>query len=88
MHRAYPSRYYVLAVTCLLAAMQILAWVTFSPIADEAKEWYGLTDDEITLLPSKPVHLCQCLHFFSSLQSNMLCHINYSIHLVAAKVWP
>jgi hypothetical protein len=69
-HRAYTSRYYILTVVSLLAAMQNLGWVTFSPIAGEAKEWYGLTDDEITLLPSKPNHILHCftLHFKPTVQ--------------------
>lgn len=50
-HRTYMRRYYVLIVLSLLAAHQNIAWATFSPIASEAKDDYGLTDAEITLLP-------------------------------------
>lgn len=50
-HKTYFGRYYVLIVVSLLAVQQNIAWVTFSGIADVAKSSYGLTDDEITLLP-------------------------------------
>lgn len=52
-HKTYFGRYYVLVVVTLLAVQQNIAWVTFSGIADSAKSSYGLTDDEITLLPGE-----------------------------------
>lgn len=50
-YRSYPSRFYVLTVTALLAMHQNVAWLTFSPITNQAKRDYGLTDVELTLLP-------------------------------------
>lgn len=50
-YRVYSSRYYVLVVTALFAMHQNIAWLTFGPIPDEAKERYGLTDAELTLFP-------------------------------------
>lgn len=52
-YKAYPSRFYVLIVTALLAMHQNIAWLTFGPIPDQAKERYGLTDAELTLLPGR-----------------------------------
>ena len=52
-HRTYVGRYYVLAVLSLLCALQNVGWFTFSPIAAEAKESYGLTDLELLLLPGE-----------------------------------
>lgn len=52
-HKTYAGRYYVLTVLSLLSALQNIAWITFSPIVHEAKEWYGLTDIEITLMPGE-----------------------------------
>ena len=52
-HKTYKGRYYVLTVVSLMAALQSVGWFTFSPIAAEAKQWYGLTDIELTLLPGE-----------------------------------
>lgn len=52
-YRSYPGRFYVLMVTALLAMHQNTAWLTFGPVPVEAKEAYGLTDVELTLLPRK-----------------------------------
>ena len=52
-YRAYKGRFYVLVVTSMLAALQNIAWLTFGPITQQAKDAYGLTDAELTLLPSK-----------------------------------
>ena len=52
-YRTYPGRFYVLIVTALLCMQQNIAWLTFGPIPQEAKDKYGLTDIEITLLPGK-----------------------------------
>lgn len=65
-HKTYHGRYYVLVVFSLMCAQQNLAWITFSPIGSEAKEWYGLTDIELTLLPgernySYNIYYCQYL---------------------------
>ena len=49
-YRTYLGRYYVLIVAALLCMQQNLAWLTFGPIPQEAKDKYGLTDIEITLL--------------------------------------
>ena len=52
--RTYLGRYYVIIVAALLCMHQSLVWITFGPIPDEAKDRYGLTDIEITLLPGNP----------------------------------
>ena len=52
-HRTYKGRYYVLTVLSLLCALQNIGGFTFSPIAAEAKERYGLTDIDLTILPSE-----------------------------------
>ena len=52
-YNTYPGRYYVLIVTALLCMQQNIAWLTFGPIPEEAKDKYGLTDIEITLLPGR-----------------------------------
>lgn len=52
-HKTYFGRYYVLMVLSLMCGHQNLAWITFGPISSEAKEWYGLTDIELTLLPGE-----------------------------------
>ena len=54
-HKTYAGRYYVLIVLSFLCALQNIAWITFSPIVEEAKLSYGLTDIEITLLPGELV---------------------------------
>ena len=59
-YKAYPGRFYVLVVTALLAAQQNIAWLTFGPVPDQAKERYGLTDAELTLLPGT----ARCYSFF------------------------
>lgn len=50
-YKTYFGRYYVLAAISLLSAHQNVSWATFSPIAKEAWEAYGLTAIEVTLLP-------------------------------------
>ena len=50
-HRSYLGRYYILAAISLLAAQQNLSWASFGPIAEEAWQYYGLTDIQVTLLP-------------------------------------
>ena len=52
-HRTYKGRYYVLAVLSLLCALQNIGGFTFSAIAKEAKERYGLTDIQLTILPGE-----------------------------------
>ena len=50
-YRSYLGRYYILAAISLLAAQQNLSWASFGPIAEEAWQYYGLTDIQVTLLP-------------------------------------
>lgn len=52
-YKTYPGRYYVLIVTALFCVQQNIAWLTFGPIPDEARDKYGLSDVEITLLPGR-----------------------------------
>ncbi len=55
-YKTYPGRFYVLAVTALLAMHQNIAWLTFGPITSQATQYYGLTDVELTLLPGMLNH--------------------------------
>ena len=52
-YKTYFGRYYVLAAIALLSAQQNVSWATFSPIAVEAWQAYGLTAIEVTLLPGR-----------------------------------
>jgi len=54
-YKTYAGRYYVVVVAALLCMHQCLAWITFGPIPQEAKDRYDLTDIEITLLPGNPL---------------------------------
>ena len=53
-YRSYPGRFYVLAVTALMAMLQSLGWLTFGPIAEQAKQDYGFSSTELALLPGIP----------------------------------
>ena len=63
-YKTYFGRYYVLAAIALLSAQQNVSWATFSPIAVEAWQAYGLTAIEVTLLPGIIIlYLCRlCLN--------------------------
>ena len=60
-YRSYPGRFYVLMVTALLAMHQNTAWLTFGPVPQEAKDKYGLTDAELTLLPRNATQFFFCI---------------------------
>jgi len=45
-----PARFYVLFAFCLLSFNQCLFWITFTPIASNAKLYYGIGDDVVALL--------------------------------------
>ena len=45
-----PARFYILFAFCLLSFNQCLFWITFSPIASNAKLYYGVDDATIALL--------------------------------------
>jgi hypothetical protein len=47
---AYPGRFYILFVYAFLCFNQNLIWLTFSPIARSAEEYYNITDNTIDLL--------------------------------------
>ena len=49
-YAVYPSRFYVLAVFSLLSVVQSMAWLTFGTIPNESKEYFGLTDDDVTII--------------------------------------
>lgn len=73
-YKVYPGRFYVLIAFALLAGQQALSWMTFGTIPNEAFKYFGLTDDDVTLLsgtklianvhPSSPttigVKACPC----------------------------
>lgn len=44
------ARFYILFAFCLLSFNQCLFWITFSPIASNAKLYYGINDATIALL--------------------------------------
>ena len=49
-YKAYPARFYILAVFSVFSVVQSLAWLTFGTIPNESHQYFGLTDDDITLL--------------------------------------
>jgi len=48
--RAYPRRWFVLAVFCLGSLTNGALWITFSPIADEAQKYFDVSDTAINML--------------------------------------
>ena len=57
-YKTYLGRYYVLTAISLLSAQQNLSWASFSPIAKEAWDSYGLSSIEVTLLPGTYTSTC------------------------------
>ena len=52
-YKAYPARFYILAVFSIFSVIQSLAWLTFGTIPNESQQYFGLSDDDITLLAGK-----------------------------------
>ena len=50
LYGATPARFYILFAFCLLSFNQCLFWITFSPIASNAKVYYDIDDATIALL--------------------------------------
>ena len=50
IYGATPARFYILFAFCMLSFNQCLFWITFSPIASNAKLYYGIDDSTIALL--------------------------------------
>ena len=48
--RTYLGRFYILAVAAFLGLHQNTTWITFSTIPQQAKDEFGLSDDQITIL--------------------------------------
>lgn len=48
--RTYKSRFWILLQVSFLSFNQSLFWISFSPIADNAKEFFGVPDSTITWL--------------------------------------
>jgi FLVCR family MFS transporter len=48
--KVYRRRWYILALFSWFSAMQCLVWITWSPIANNAKKVFGWNDDTIALL--------------------------------------
>ena len=58
----YPQRFYVLFVFSLLAFNQCMIWLTFSPIAQSAKQYYHISDSTVILLLNwGPIIFIPCL---------------------------
>lgn len=58
----YPQRFYVLFVFSFLAFNQCIIWLTFSPIARSAKEYYYISDSTVILLLNwGPIIFIPCL---------------------------
>ena len=49
-YEAYPERFYILAVFAIFCMVQGVAWLTFGTIPTESRQYFGLTDDDVTLL--------------------------------------
>ena len=56
-YKVYTGRFYVLIVFALFSLVQGLAWLTFGAIPNESYEYFGMTDDDVTLLAGKSVSL-------------------------------
>ena len=52
MQKTSPSRlrFWALFVFCMLGVVQNVAWVVFSTIVDDVKEFYHVTDDQVNRL--------------------------------------
>lgn len=48
--KTYPQRFYVVALFSLFSLVQSMAWLTFGTIPDESLKYFGLTDDDVTLI--------------------------------------
>ena len=58
----YPQRFYVLFVFSFLAFNQCIMWLTFSPIARSAKDYYHISDSTVILLLNwGPIIFIPCL---------------------------
>ena len=49
-YKVYPQRFYVLALFSLFSMVQSMAWLTFGTIPNESLKYFGLTDDDVTLI--------------------------------------
>lgn len=54
-YKVYPGRFYILAVFAIFSVIQSLAWLTFGTIPNESQQYFGLTDDDITLLAGRMI---------------------------------
>jgi hypothetical protein len=64
----YPRRFYVLFVFSFLAFNQCLIWLTFSPIARNAEQYYGISEATVDLLLNwGPIIFIPCLPLTSLL---------------------
>ena len=52
-YKVYPGRFYVLTVFTLLVLLQSFAWMTFGTIPVESDLYFGLNDDDVTLIAGK-----------------------------------
>ena len=55
-YKVYPSRFYILTVFAIFSMIQSLAWLTFGTIPNESHQYFGLTDDDITLLAGRSIY--------------------------------
>ncbi|XP_070541234.1 solute carrier family 49 member A3-like [Ptychodera flava] len=64
VYRVYKRRWYMLSVLCVLNIANAMIWLTFSPIADKAGEYYHVDYNKINMLSlifmivSIPLGLC------------------------------
>eukprot|EP00048_Salpingoeca_helianthica_P004438 m.76856 g.76856 ORF g.76856 m.76856 type:complete len:473 (+) comp13196_c0_seq1:1319-2737(+) len=49
-YRTYPARFYILLSFSMLSFFQSLVWLTYSPIADQAEKYYGISEATTELL--------------------------------------
>jgi hypothetical protein len=68
VYLVYPRRFYVLFVFAFLGFNQCLMWLTFSPIARNAEDYYNITVDTVDLLLNwGPIISIPCLPLASIL---------------------
>ena len=58
-YKVYPGRFYVLAVFAILTLVQSFGWLTFGTIPRESYQYFGLTDNDITILAGILKRCCQ-----------------------------
>ena len=79
----YPRRFYVLFVFSFLTFNQCLIWLTFSPIARNAEDYYNITEATVDLLLNwGPIIFIPCLPL-TSILLNMPNGLRYCVIILA-----